>query len=204
MSDIKIAFKSIKEYKISLLNLLKYLIYILSMLVFQIIYKVDFVKYKIYKNDSLHNSYEMTDIFSLNKILKDMKINSEDSILDIGCGKGVALYKFSKYFHNIYGIEFDKEIYDICCENMDKLKISANIANYDINNYIIPDNINYIFMFNPFSGETMKNTISRIKTGTILIYHNPLCENMLCENNFVKLKEYNDILGISINVYKKL
>ena len=204
MHDIKIAFKSIKKYKISLLNLLKYLGYLLLMLIFQITHNVDFVKYKIYDNDDIHNAYEMTDIFSLNKILKDMKINSNDSILDIGCGKGAALYKFSKYFKNIYGVEFNKDIYNICCENMDKLNIHANIVNDDIDNYIIPDNVNYIFMFNPFSGETMKNTISKIKSGTILIYHNPLCENMLYKNNFVELKEYKDALGININVYKKL
>lgn len=204
MNNIKIAFKSIREYKISLLNLFKHLIYLFIMLVFQTINNINFVKYKIYNNDSTHNSYEMTDLFSLNKILKNMKIKSDDAILDIGCGKGAALYKFSKYFNNIYGVEFDKEIYNICCENMNKLNIKANITNCDIKDYDIPDNINYIFMFNPFSGKTMENTISKIKSGTILIYHNPLCENILYDNNFVRLEECKDILGININVYIKL
>lgn len=195
--------KSVKEYKISIVKLFKYLIYLLFIFLFQLIKKVNFIKHKSY-DDNLHNAYEITDIYTLNKILKDMKIQDDNIILDIGCGKGAAIYIFNRYFKNIYGVEFDTELYNICCNNMKKLNIYAKIINIDINNYAIPTNINYIFMFNPFSGDTMKNTISKIKPETVLIYHNPLCEDMLCENNFVKLKEYKDILGININVYKKL
>lgn len=196
-------FKSIKEYKISAVKFSKYLIYLLLVFLFQIIKRLDFVKYKMH-NDGIHNAYEITDIFALNKILKDINIKSTDCILDIGCGKGAALYVFSKYFKNICGVEFDKELYSICRNNIKKLNIHAKIINTDINDYIIPEYINYVFMFNPFSGTTMENTALKIKSGTVLIYHNPLCEDILYKSNFVKLKEYRDILGININVYKKL
>lgn len=203
MNKIKIILNSIKVNNISLFGLLKYLIYVIYVLILELINNIDFIKYKIYENEDNH-SYEMTDIYTLNKILKQMKISSNDCILDIGCGKGIAIYIFSKYFKRIYGVELDKEIFKICEKNLYNLDINANIYNINIIDYTISDDVNYIFMFNPFSNKIMEKVVCKIKNDTILIYHNPVCEEILYENNFIKLQEYKDVLGIKICVYKKI
>lgn len=201
MKKFKLILNNIIHYKISPFKLLKYLLYIFCVWIFQLFYKVDFIKGKIY-GDNIHNSYEMTDIFTLNKILRNIKIHKEDKVLDIGCGKGLALMVLSKYFDKPYGIEFNKEIYQVCYNNMKKIKKNCCIINEDIIDYFNCNKFNYIFMFNPFGEDIMRQVISNLKPNTSIIYHNPVCENILYENNFVKIKECKDILGVNFNVYK--
>ena len=51
---------------------------------------------EIAENEEKGNKYQpSTD--SLKKVLKKLKITQEDSIIDIGCGKGKALYIMSKF-----------------------------------------------------------------------------------------------------------
>ena len=87
------------------------------------------------------------------KILDDLNINSKDSILDIGSGEGFNLLYFNKYFKfkNIVGVELDEKIYEISKFNViisESNKI--NIYNMNVLDYKIPNDINYIYLFNPF------------------------------------------------------
>jgi len=87
------------------------------------------------------------------KILDDFNINSKDSILDIGSGEGFNLLYFNKYFKfkNIIGVEIDEKIYEISKNNViisESNKI--NIYNMNVLDYKIPNDINYIYLFNPF------------------------------------------------------
>src|SRR4051794_37242946 len=45
------------------------------------------------------------------RVLKDLHINKQDTILDIGCGKGSAMLAMLKFpFSRVDGIELSKEI----------------------------------------------------------------------------------------------
>src|SRR5690349_18935200 len=59
--------------------------------------------------------YEWSSSKYLKKVLKDLNISNNDSIIDLGCGKGAALICFSKFpFKKSVGIELSKELTEIC------------------------------------------------------------------------------------------
>ena len=60
----------------------------------------------------------------LNKLLKDLNINDNDSILDIGCAKGSAMKYFTKFpFKKIHGLELSQTLTKICINNFRVLNI---------------------------------------------------------------------------------
>jgi len=87
-------------------------------------------------------------------ILDKFDITEKDSFLDIGCGNGYnLLYVNLRYsFKKIIGLEIDEKTYKLCKHNIDLIR-SKKIDIYNINavNYKIPNDVNYIYLFNPFA-----------------------------------------------------
>tara|TARA_Y100000741_G_scaffold24397_2_gene17633 strand:- start:7059 stop:7658 length:600 start_codon:yes stop_codon:yes gene_type:complete len=172
---------------------------------------------EIWYNQSGYNLDKMIPLF--NFINNNNIDTSNSNIVDIGSGKGYALYKFMEYnnFKKYIGIEFNKEYYDICLNNFNILKNEKNIC-YKINNlldikyinainYEFEINDNFIYMFNPFGKKTMTQIIHNLKKTKkkqnineyYIIYDNPIHNDILINNNFIII--YN---GFKINLYKYL
>jgi SAM-dependent methyltransferase len=144
------------------------------------------------------------------KILDEFNINSKDSILDIGSGEGFNLLYFNKYykFKKIIGVEIDDIIYEISKNNViisESNKI--NIYNMNVLDYKIPNDINYIYLFNPFRQDYIwrstdeydkyNNLISNIKQS----YESKKREITII---FVNIdKKISDIFGKNFILYKK-
>ena len=94
-----------------------------------------------------HSSRKFTSIF------KNIKINKDDVILDIGCGNGYFLLYINKIykFKKLYGVEIDDNTYNICKNNI-ILSKSNKIFIYKKNalKYVIPKDVTIIYLFNPF------------------------------------------------------
>lgn len=87
------------------------------------------------------------------KILDDFNITEKDAIIDIGSGEGFNLLYFNKYykFKKIIGVEIDENIYEISKYNLNISESNKiDIYNMNVLNYKIPNDINYIYLFNPF------------------------------------------------------
>ena len=103
------------------LNFFIYKILRVISIFFEVLKGVDF-KRNIKKSKSTvlqkYYNYEHTIEEDLVKVLKDLKISKNDKILDIGCGKGYALYLMHQFnFKNIDGIELSKKLSDIAKKN---------------------------------------------------------------------------------------
>tara|TARA_B100000902_G_C27294007_1_gene908853 strand:- start:720 stop:1421 length:702 start_codon:yes stop_codon:yes gene_type:complete len=87
-------------------------------------------------------------------LLDKFKISSNDSFLDIGSGNGYnLLYVNKKYkFKNLYGVEINKRTYESANYNFSLIN-SNKIKNYnqDVTKFNIPNDVNYIYLFNPFA-----------------------------------------------------
>ncbi len=150
---------------------------------------------------------------SLKKVLKKLNISKDDSIIDIGCGKGKALYVMSKFpFKKVAGFDISKKLVDIAKKNMkilgvDKVEIFTADA-CDFNKY---DDYNYFYMFNAVPEKVFKKTIDNIEKSLkrkqrdcYFIYLNPVCEDILLKNGFKEFDHYKSFIKwFDYKCYKK-
>lgn len=189
--------------KIKFINIVKYFVYMTIMKIFEKYKKIDFCNYVVY-NDKKHNAYEMTDIYSLYKLLHRFIKDTQRNIIDVGCGKGLSFLVFNSFFKEKSGIDFNKELCNTAKRNMRALNIDAHIMNRDADKYNCLADYDFIFIFNPFYGESMENLVLKIKGhDACIIYHNPVCKDILTENGFIELKSVRDVLGFEISIFKE-
>lgn len=165
---------------------------------------LDYVKNEGY--DKLHTTpeesavYQATrDIRYLDDVLSDMKITPEDSILDLGCGKGYLLKYFSKKgFKRVGGVEISRKLSETARNNLYKEQIrNFEIYNENAITFNKYEGYNYIYMFNPFPGPVMKAVMQNIENTVshgwdiCIIYHNPVCHNeVIASGRFRLIKRY--------------
>ena len=151
--------------------------------------------------------------YGLADVLEQFSFDSEDSVFDFGCGKGGALILFEKYGLKQYGgVEYDKQLYSVLCDNFDKLGLNkALLINGDARLITTElDQYNYFFMYNPFQGETFSQVIYNIEKSwyrnirrIVLIYSGPYCHNEVIKHGLFKLtkKIYTDYAVRNVNIY---
>lgn len=117
---------------------------------------------RIETKDTFLHGYE--GCYPVNSLMKKLKITQEDSIIDIGCGKGLFLYYASKYsFNKIDGIEYSAELTSIASKNAKVLNNrKIHIYHCDARCFDKYDQYNYFFINNPFSCEIMKEVVVEI------------------------------------------
>ena len=148
---------------------------------------------------------------NLYNVLETLGINENDSILDIGSGKGFALFIFTLFnFKKIGGVEINKIDYDICQENINKLELNNKISiiNSDILEFNNFSDYNYFYFYNPFNEEIFNKIIqiiSKLNNSPIIIYKNIhekdikiLEKNNFKLNKIIKGKERNYFIYIYI------
>jgi len=147
----------------------------------------------------------------LSKVLRKIKINKNDSILDIGCGKGSAMRAMLGFpFSRVHGIEISDILGSVAVNNFNKLKaFRAKIFVSDAVEFREYQNYNFFYFYNPFPDEIMVKVIDNIvnisrdsKEERIIIYNNPVCHNIIKDTGvFFKLCEFPDEWGNKIFVY---
>ena len=145
----------------------------------------------------------------LTRLLKDLLIVNSDSILDVGCGKGSAIFRMTKFnFKKVDGIEIAKLNAETAKANFRKLGLNnVEIFNVDASEFDGYCNYNYFYMYNPFPEIIMKLVISRLLSQipegkkVTIIYNNPVCHDLLISSGLYLLKVYPDQWGNGINVY---
>jgi len=158
------------------------------------------------------NQY-MPSTFELKSVLRKLKITDRDKILDIGCGKGKAMYMMHSFpFSAIRGIDLSQELVRTANDNFKILKcdrceaICANALEYE--EY---DKYSMFYFYNPFPEKVFQQVIDMIcmsyeKTPRriTIVYMNPVCEKAI-ENTKIFEKFYSRkslISWFTINCYR--
>lgn len=109
------------------------------------------------KTDMRFNPYEGTNLLLIDELANSGAVSTSDQIMDVGCGSGLfMIYMFDKGFKKISGIEHDKELYDLCLNNIKKyFEKSEKIGNIEVlyENAIdqeVSDDITCFYLFNTF------------------------------------------------------
>jgi SAM-dependent methyltransferase len=114
--------------------------------------------------------------------------------LDIGCGKGRAMCIAASYgVGKISGVELSKDLYNDARKNLNIIENKYPNAEFDIYNndafyFEIDDDVDCIFMFNPFDEVIMSAVMENIETSIennprkiTIIYINPLQKEVLTD-----------------------
>jgi SAM-dependent methyltransferase len=136
----------------------------------------------------------------LDDIFKHLNIKDTSHFLDIGCGKGRALCVAGHQgFNKVSGIDLSREFCIAAEENLAITKkhfpaLQYRIINNDAFYFEIPDDVDHIFMFNPFDDVIMdavaENILEsfEINPRTItLVYVNPLYKQELLNVGFKEI-----------------
>jgi len=137
----------------------------------------------------------------IKRIIHSLEISPKDVFIDIGSGVGCVMLIAGKYpFKKIIGVDVSAELNKICEENIQKMKhrlkcknftnITSNAADYEI-----PDDVTFVYFFNPFGLEVMSNVIdfifdsvSRRPRKVTIIWYNPKYEMELEKTYPIKKK----------------
>ena len=114
----------------------------------------------------LNFPYEATPYCVLQELANSGYITKKDVVLDFGSGKGrVDFYLSYATKAKTIGVEYDKRLYNTSLDNL-KTSICSNkvsFVNENASTYLIPDYINKIYFFNPFSVTILNDVIINIK-----------------------------------------
>jgi 16S rRNA G966 N2-methylase RsmD len=130
----------------------------------------------------------------LEQFFEEVKLETFNHFLDIGCGKARAMCVAASYgINKISGIELSKDLFIAAKENIATTKEKYPTTNFEIYNndafyFDIDDDVDCIFMFNPFDETIMSGVMENIETSLennprvmTIIYINPLEKHVLQE-----------------------
>ena len=125
------------------------------------------------KSDCFRYPYEPTPYAVLERLANSGFIRKKDVVLDYGCGKGrVDFYLAYQTRAHCVGVEYDERIIAVARENRNTAvssgKVEILLGNAET--FPVPQNVNRIFFFNPFSVEILQKAMARILES---YYENP-------------------------------
>lgn len=116
-------------------------------------------------SDQYRYPYEPTPYPVLERLADSGYIRKGNTLLDYGCGKGRADFFLSWQTRcRSIGVEYDKRIYEKAVVNQKTAVSSGRTAfeEADAEHFSVPENVDRIYFFNPFSIELLQKVISRI------------------------------------------
>ena len=123
--------------------------------------------------DQYHYPYEPTPYSVLERLANTGYIRKGNTLLDYGCGKGRVDFFLSYQTRcQSIGVEYDERIYKKAIDNKEKAASSGRITFKEVNaeQFPVPNEVDRIYFFNPFSLEILQKVIHRILES---YYENP-------------------------------
>lgn len=116
-------------------------------------------------SDQYHYPYEPTPYSVLERLARTGLIGKRQYLLDYGTGKGRVCFfmSYQTRCHSV-GIEYDERIFQNAKENQ-KHAVSGDRIDFVMNNaedYIVPEEIDRCYFFNPFSVEILRKVLAKI------------------------------------------
>jgi len=141
--------------------------------------------------------YQPTSYGRLEKTMRFLRPSSGDVFVDLGCGKGRAVFFAATHkIKKVIGVEINKKLYDAALQNARKLKfcgapiefINSDVADFNSKEGTI------FFMFNPFGALVLKKVLSNIKDSLAsnprrirIVYYTPLSRSILNEQDWLTM-----------------
>ena len=125
------------------------------------------------RSDQYRYPYEPTPYSVLERLAGSGYIRKNNRLLDYGCGKGRVDFFLSYQTRcRSVGVEYDDRIYETACGNK-RHAVSGGRTEFvmeNAENYVVPEDVDRVFFFNPFSVEILRKVMARIEDS---YYDNP-------------------------------
>ena len=162
------------------------------------------------ETNGIMHGYSKTDSAHIKEIFSKLTIDNSVKILDVGCGKGAFIRRACKEkFGAVGGIEYDKQTYDICKKNFERLKMldKINIYNCDARDFPHYGDYNVFYFFNPFDKEIMDKVMDKIidsrKEKIYIILHNPVAADIVeAHGGKMTARLYDKVKSYWTNIYE--
>lgn len=115
--------------------------------------------------DQYRYPYEPTPYCVLERLANSGCLKKGNTLLDYGCGKGRVDFFLSWQTRcSAIGIEYDERIYEKAVKNKEKSSVSGRVTfeSADAGVFPVPETVDRIYFFNPFSLEILQKAVSRI------------------------------------------
>lgn len=139
-------------------------------------------------------SYDLLEI-----AFTQLKLSQKKHFLDIGCGKGRALCVAGfEGYKKVTGIDFSAQLCDAASGNITAVKANMpstvfTVIHADASSFIIPSDVDCIFLFNPFDEYIMNKVVNNILQSINnhprkidIIYVNPLYKELFTKKAFTE------------------
>jgi SAM-dependent methyltransferase len=158
----------------------------------------------------------------LRRGLRGSTVTSRDAFVDYGSGKGRVLLQAARLpFARVTGLELDEADCALARANAAAARAAGRVRcgeievlQEDATSWPLPDDVTYVYMFNPFKGEVFAAVLARVLESLerrprplTLIYANPTCgRDVLATGRFRRVRASRgprrDIPGQRIDVFR--
>ena len=117
-------------------------------------------------SDTYRYPYEPTPYAVLERLANSGYLGKKNTLLDYGCGKGrVEFFLAYQIRCRCIGVEDDERIYGAACENQENAAAGDKVAfvHAKAEEYEVPEQVDRIYFFNPFSVEILRKVMRRIE-----------------------------------------
>jgi SAM-dependent methyltransferase len=142
--------------------------------------------------------YQPSDWMNVVFGLQGCAIDDDAAFIDLGCGKGRALYVASWYpFRRLIGVEIDPELARVARQNVATARAprrfrEATVLEADARTVALPAGLRVAYLFNPFRGDVFQLVARRLRAHADahrrpirVIYANPVEAEALQRVGFV-------------------
>lgn len=152
--------------------------------------------------------YQPTSYQRLEAMIDYLKLRQDDVFIDLGCGKGRAIFLVAtQKLKKVVGVEVREELADIAKENLKNLrsnKTPIEIFNADAADFDVRDGTAF-FMFNPFGDKTLAKVVDNVKASLRtnprnirIVYYNPAHRHLLNSQDWLAPEGEIDKTGIFV------
>lgn len=119
--------------------------------------------------DTFHrHRYEPTPYQVLEELFEQLAVTENDTILDYGSGLGRLCFYANYRFHcSCIGVEFSESLHQKAEKNWAHFrgihKKRIQFVNANAEDYVLPDNVQFVYCFNPFSTDVFRHVLSNIE-----------------------------------------
>ena len=152
----------------------------------------------------------------LEMLFTEINLSAYKHFVDIGCGKARAMCVAAAFgINKISGIELSKQLYNDAKENISVTKQKYTSTNIKIYNndafyFDIDDDIDCIFMFNPFDEIIMSGVMENLEVSLeknprkiTIIYVNPLQKHLLLEYDYKEIFHTQKLKYLEGSIFEK-